>query len=437
MKALDFNYGSKDLQDVISLYNEGRLNLNPGFQRDSVWSTNDRKKLIQSILQNYPIPSIFLYKSTDDNGRHKFDVLDGKQRIESVLMFIGANSFKNRRFEIRGRLDEGDSIRFDWKTIQKKRKEHLITGYKIQTVEISGSLGDIMDLFIRINSTGKRLTSQEKRHARFYTTPFLKAANVLAHKYKKYFLANRVMRVSQITRMKHVELICELLASIQSEQLLNKKTALDKIIGGESINQATINKCKKQFIKTMNHMKKIFPDIKSTRFVNSAEFYSLFLLIWKFEKEKLVLGDKKRNVQAQKLLTWLSNGVDGLRTELGDGKNLKQEEQLFTNYLFTTRGDSDSSATRKRREEVLDQLFSGLFEKKDNERGFSAAQRRLFWNSEENKACSNCKEPLTWENFTIDHIKPYALGGKSILRNAALMCQGCNSSKGKKLRSRR
>src|SRR5690606_28562474 len=113
MKALDFNYGSKDLQDVISLYNHGLLNLNPGFQRDSVWSVNDRKKLIQSILQNYPIPSIFLYKSTDDNGRHKYDVLDGKQRIESVLMFIGANSFKNKRFEVKGRLDESDIARFD------------------------------------------------------------------------------------------------------------------------------------------------------------------------------------------------------------------------------------------------------------------------------------------------------------------------------------
>ena len=94
MKALEFNYGSKDLQDFLSLFQEGRLNLEPGFQRQSVWSVNDRRKLIQSLLQNYPVPSIFLYRRTDENGRLNYDVLDGKQRLESVLMFLGAGGFR-------------------------------------------------------------------------------------------------------------------------------------------------------------------------------------------------------------------------------------------------------------------------------------------------------------------------------------------------------
>ncbi|HRH64780.1 MAG TPA: DUF262 domain-containing protein [Bacteroidia bacterium] len=87
MKTLEFTYGSKDVQDFVSLFTQKRLNLEPGFQRQSVWSVNDRKKLIQSLLQNYPVPSIFLYKMTDSRGRLKYDVLDGKQRIGSVFMF--------------------------------------------------------------------------------------------------------------------------------------------------------------------------------------------------------------------------------------------------------------------------------------------------------------------------------------------------------------
>src|SRR5690348_2204107 len=104
MKTLDFSYSSKDLQDFVALYQEGRLNLEPGFQRQSVWSLNDRKKLLLSILQNYPVPSIFLYKRPDDDGRLTYDVLDGKQRIESFLMFMGAESFRRSRFEIRAKL---------------------------------------------------------------------------------------------------------------------------------------------------------------------------------------------------------------------------------------------------------------------------------------------------------------------------------------------
>jgi uncharacterized protein with ParB-like and HNH nuclease domain len=84
MKTLEFTYGSKDVQDLVSLYQENRLNLEPGFQRQSVWSLADRKKLIQSVLQNYPVPSVFLYKTVDEYGRLKFDVLDGKQRLESA-----------------------------------------------------------------------------------------------------------------------------------------------------------------------------------------------------------------------------------------------------------------------------------------------------------------------------------------------------------------
>lgn len=69
MKVLDFISGSKDVRDFVSLFNEGRLNLEPGFQRQSVWTTNDRKTLIKSVIQNYPIPSVFLYKSSITSKR--------------------------------------------------------------------------------------------------------------------------------------------------------------------------------------------------------------------------------------------------------------------------------------------------------------------------------------------------------------------------------
>lgn len=439
MRALEFTYGSKDVHDFISLFEQGRLNLEPGFQRKSVWSENDRKKLILSVLQNYPVPSIFLYRSTDSSGRLKYDVLDGKQRLESILVFLGQGRFKGKRFDIRTRFSEEDDLmNWDWRTMQRKGLEHKITGYKLQTVEVSGELSDIIDLFVRINSTGKRLTSQEKRHAKYYSSLFLKTAGKLGNRFAKYFLENNILSKSHISRMKHVELICELIASIFNQGLINKKTALDSIIGGERIDVRSLRRCETDFIRILNRIKIMFPDLKSTRFKHSAEFYSIFMLIWKFENQKLILTDKKRNAEARKLLTWLSNGVDDLRAQMSKGKGTRPEQQLFASYLFTTRGDSDSSTTRKRREDVLQQLFNGIFERKDEKRGFSPEQRRLIWNSDAAKNCSSCKDKLSWENFTIDHIRPYALGGKSELKNAALMCKYCNSKKGaRKARRRR
>ena len=72
----------------------------------------------------------------------------------------------------------GDLEYHDWHTIKSKHPDlyHSFLTYKVQTAEVNGDLSEIVDLFVRINLTGKRLTSGEKRHARFFRSAFLKAA---------------------------------------------------------------------------------------------------------------------------------------------------------------------------------------------------------------------------------------------------------------------
>jgi len=177
MHSLDFEYGDKTIQDFINLYEKGQLNLEPGFQRDSVWTISDRKKLIESLFQNYPIPSIFLY-CRNENGEIRYDVIDGKQRLETVLIFQGIGRL-GPKFSVKMKLEpDGDIEEWDWTKIKRRNLAHLLKGYKFQIVETIGDLSDIIDLFVRINSTGKMLTGAEKRHARFYHSEFL---NVECH----------------------------------------------------------------------------------------------------------------------------------------------------------------------------------------------------------------------------------------------------------------
>src|SRR5687768_6810827 len=86
---------TKTVQDILNYYDYYQLELSPPFQRQSVWSSRDREKLIDSIVSGYPVPSIFLYERAE-GGRIVYDVIDGKQRIESILMFTGL---------MRGRFD--------------------------------------------------------------------------------------------------------------------------------------------------------------------------------------------------------------------------------------------------------------------------------------------------------------------------------------------
>jgi 5-methylcytosine-specific restriction endonuclease McrA len=430
--SLDFDYGDKTIQEFVLLFNNGQLNLEPGFQRDSVWTPSDRKKLIESLLQNYPIPSVFLYRR-NDNGKLRYDVIDGKQRLETVLMFQGAKHLRGTRFSVKLRLNPNEEIEeWDWTRIRKRGHEHRLMGYKFQTVEITGDLADIIVLFVRINSTGKRLTGAEKRHARFFHSDFLRQAGRLADKRKKFFLENRILSPGQISRMKHVELVCELMASLHAKGLINKKKVLDGIIGGQAVDLRSLRRLVQETVRVLNLLKKVFPEVKTTRFANSADFYSLFMFLWELDREHCILLDAKRNRQAQRLLVWLSNGVGMVRQQQRKAEGASPDQRLFADYLLTVQGDTDSLATRQRRAAILRKVFGGLFERRDEQRAFTLEQRMLLWHSDEHKRCPKCGKSLTWSNFTIDHIKPHALGGKSSLSNAALMCRSCNSRKGRR-----
>ena len=141
--------------------------------------------------------------------------------------------------------------------------------------------------------------------------------------------------------------------------------------------------------------------------------------------------------ERRKLLHDFSDGVDDVREQQRKAKGASADQRIFADYLLLAQQSTDALVPRKRRAEMIRQLLDGLFERKDERRIFSAEQRRMLWNSEEKKHCSQCEKELDWTNFQVDHIKPYSRGGKIELRNAALICMICNPSKGARKRAQR
>ena len=430
MADLRSDFGERTINELCLMFRNHQINLEPGFQRQSVWTLRDRILLIHSILSAYPIPGIFLYKRSN-RGRLVYDVIDGKQRLETIFMFTEQGRFRRDAFDVKLELD-GNVNWYDWRALRRHHPDvrHRIESCKIQTVEVEGDLSDIIKLFVRINSLGKPLTPGEKRHARFYTSRFLKEAERLVRRYERYFLGNRVLSHAQIDRMKGTELVSELLMSIHQGGPINKKTALDRAIGNESVNGNTLARVSREFAATLSTVKRMFPELKETRFRNAVDFYSLFMIVWEMHEKKLVLSERRRNVIAARLLRRLSVGVDELRDQLKRAKPAKQAQQFYARYLLTVQGDTDSAANRSRRAEILRGVLQSLFEFKDEKRAFSAEQRRLLWNTEEHKLCSRCRKSLTWKDFTVDHVKAWTRGGRTDLKNAQLMCRRCNSRKG-------
>lgn len=433
-KDLTHNSYPKPVHDLVHLYNNKQLNLNPGFQRNSVWTIKDRAKLIESIIRNYPVPAIFLYRR-EENGKIVYDVIDGKQRLESILLFMGV--LRGNRFSVKTQLeDNSENTEFDWNYLERKNKQSLIEGYRIYTIEVDGDLSDIIDLFVRINSTGKALTSAEKQHAKYYNSPFLKTAANIAEKCKDYFIRTGILSVGQISRMKHVELLCEIMLSIGCDDVINKKAALDKIMG-KGLTPAQINKQKLKAVRVLNRINTMFPKLKEIRFKQLSDYYVLAVLVAKYEDERLILTDKKRNKLAWDLLTEFSNGVDRARLKQKKVEGVDESDSIYREYLLTVTAGTDEISQRRKRMVIIDNLIKNIFAIKDKQRGFTKEQRRIIWNSTEERTCDECGEVLTWDDFTIDHIDPHSKGGRSEIENASLMCRKHNSAKGNRLSKRK
>ena len=74
------------INDFSDRADENELNLSPSYQRGDVWPTSDSQMLIESILRGIPLPSVIILKPS---GTEPYEVVDGKQRLTSILRFIG------------------------------------------------------------------------------------------------------------------------------------------------------------------------------------------------------------------------------------------------------------------------------------------------------------------------------------------------------------
>jgi Protein of unknown function DUF262/HNH endonuclease len=436
MTKLTFTPRQYTVQDIINRYRNENLNLEPGFQRKSVWTLSDRKKLIDSVARGFPLPAVFFYKR-EENGRLVYDVIDGKQRLETILGFAG--ELRGSRFAARLQLD-GDDARqeYDWRRLVRLRRQTMITGYCLQVIEVDGTLADIVDLFVRINSTGKALTKTERLHAKYGNSPFFKVAAKLANRLAGTLNEEGIISETQISRMKHVELIAELMLSVHRDSPINAKAALEAVMQSREMTERQLATAAARTMTAIRRTLRLLPDIAATRFHRLSDFYSLTLLMAQFERAHLVLSDRTRNRQAAELLRAFSAGVDHLKEQQRKLQPIEAEASLHRDYLMTVSEGTDKINAREKRQQILRGLLEPIFERKDEKRLFSAEQRRILWNSSDAKVCAAqaCRRSLGWADFTADHINPWSKGGRTELANAAIYCHRCNASKGNRRKAR-
>src|SRR6266478_3250874 len=73
-------------------YKAVRLELRPPFQRKPVWTNKQRSFLIESILMDVPIPEVYVQVTQAEDGTEQYGVVDGQQRLRTILQFVGIES---------------------------------------------------------------------------------------------------------------------------------------------------------------------------------------------------------------------------------------------------------------------------------------------------------------------------------------------------------
>ncbi|MCD4651206.1 MAG: DUF262 domain-containing protein [Candidatus Cloacimonetes bacterium] len=90
--------------DLLRMFEDEQLIIQPDFQRDIVWGNAMQTRLIDSLIKQLPIPSLCI--SYDYNTQKRY-VIDGLQRIYSIVRFLSVDSGHNKTEPwILARLDD-------------------------------------------------------------------------------------------------------------------------------------------------------------------------------------------------------------------------------------------------------------------------------------------------------------------------------------------
>lgn len=155
-EALDLSFG-----ELVNLHNNAELVIQPEYQRLFRWSEEQRSRLIESILLELPIPQIFVIENQDG----VLELIDGLQRISSVIQFINPSILEMEPLKLQGCdiIHELNGKDFNDLSLSLKLR---IKRSSVRTIVIKKQSKSFLryEMFKRLNTGGAFLSPQEIRN---------------------------------------------------------------------------------------------------------------------------------------------------------------------------------------------------------------------------------------------------------------------------------
>lgn len=410
--------GDPEVDSLHKRYLKGRLNVQPGFQRQFVWDKVKSSRLIESALLDIPIPIIYLSEEKDG----KDNVIDGQQRLTAFFSFIDGKFPDSSDFKLSGLnvFTELNGKKFN--ELSEDIQDKIMT-YKIRVIKFKKeSDNDLQfEIFARLNTGAVPLNDQELRNC-VYRGRFNELLKELSQEQDyKYLLG--ISKPEK--RMRDVELVLRF-ASFYFISYLDYNAPIKRFLNStmETYQHISLD----DEIKLKNAFKNSISIIRNLLGTNAFRRYykgtvkdkngkwekqqfnvSLFdILMYSFSKE-----DKNSVFQ----------NLDRIREALID---LMTTDQDFIDSIELSTSSKKMVTIRFDKWRLTLQSILGIGTKEP--RCFSyALKQQLFDNDSSCAICGN--RILSVDDAAVDHIEQYWTGGKTIPENARLAHRYCNSSR--------
>lgn len=186
LEHLSLQSFNRQARETVNHAREGHIDLNPPYQRPSVWTLDQKINLVKSWLTGVAIPSVILNDRGSaawrDKDSHPYEntsaplyaVVDGKQRIEAAAdwfegrLAVPASWFEPELVDTTVETDDGPYITYDRLTTVGQR----LIGHKcflpISEARLP-SVEDEAELYLRLNTGGTAHTNADLDKARALT----------------------------------------------------------------------------------------------------------------------------------------------------------------------------------------------------------------------------------------------------------------------------
>lgn len=336
------------------LHTRKLIELDPPYHRRSVWNQDYKDYFIDTVLNVYPAPAIFIYQEITPQGVSKISIVDGKQRLSTLF------EFANNEFPV---YEKATIARFRGKYFKDLDIEAKQNFWKYQfAIEYLPSSDEkiIGNIFDRINRNVIKLTSQELRHAKFNGV-FISAVEDLTIWMFEYLGGNfpTIDRRAK-NQMKDVEMVAQLLLLLEEGVKSYNQEYLDNSFSDRDIDWENKENIENEFRHTIENIKKIlelsqYLNLSKTRLKNQTDFYSLFGAVAELN------GENKLNVTKEigERINNFLEVVEGEQIKNKPINSLTDYQKNALEYSQSVKQSPTDSGARKTRIRIMKSVIQG------------------------------------------------------------------------------